>query len=131
MANAAPQSTLFASLRRMLGTVLEIAQVRLELLGTEVEFEKRRLLEGLLWGAVGLMVLGVGLVLACGFVVLLFWDGYRLPALGVMTLLFLGIGVWLLHDAKKRLRPREHVFGQSVTELRRDRAGLQAADSHE
>lgn len=131
MANTAPESTLFASLRRMLGTLLEMAQVRLELLGTEVEFEKRRLLEGLLWGAVGLTVLGVGLVLACGFVVLLLWDGYRLPALGVMTLLFLGIGVWLLHDAKKRLYQHEHVFSQSVAELRRDRAGLQAADSHE
>ena len=75
MADSPLESGLFASVRRMLGTVLEIAQVRLELLGTEVEFEKRRLLDGLLWGALGLMVVGVGLVLACGFVILLFWEG--------------------------------------------------------
>jgi uncharacterized membrane protein YqjE len=131
MADSPLESGLFASVRRMLGTVLEIAQVRLELLGTEVEFEKRRLLDGLLWGALGLMVVGVGLVLACGFVILLFWEGYRLPALGVLTLLFLGLGVWLLQEAKRRLHQREHLFSKSVTELRRDRSGSQTGDAHE
>jgi uncharacterized membrane protein YqjE len=131
MADSHLESGLFASVRRMLGTVLEIAQVRLELLGTELEFEKRRLLDGLLWGALGLMVVGVGLVLACGFVILLFWEGYRLPALGVLTMLFLGMGAWLLQEAKRRLHQREHLFSQSVTELKHDRSGAQSGDAHE
>ena len=35
----------------------------------------------------GLMLLGLGLVLLIAFLLLLLWDGYRLPALGVLTLL--------------------------------------------
>lgn len=131
MNDPARESGLFASLRRLLATTLEIAQVRLELLGTEVEFEKQRLLGGLLWGAVALMALGVGLVLACGFVVLLFWEGYRLPALGVMTLLFLAGGALLMQEALKRLSNRAGVFGKSVAELASDRAGLQTSSQHE
>ncbi|MHB8948325.1 MAG: phage holin family protein [Rhodoferax sp.] len=79
----------FASLRRLLGTVLEIAHVRLELLGIELELEKRRLLDALLLGLLALLMAGVGLVLLCGFIILLFWEGYRLAAVGVMMLLVL------------------------------------------
>lgn len=122
---------LFASLRRLLGTALEMAQVRLELFSTEVELEKRRLFDGLLWAVIALLVLGVGLVLLCGFIVLLFWDGYRLPALGLMTLLFLAGGLLLLRQARRSLRSPNGMFGASVAELGRDRAGLQASNQHE
>jgi uncharacterized membrane protein YqjE len=117
-------SGLFASLRRLLATALEIAQVRLELLSNELELEKRRILEGLFWGAVALMILGVGLVLLCGFVILLFWDGYRLPAVGVMALLFLAGGVLLMRDVQKKLSSPGGVFKASAAELEQDRAGL-------
>ena len=48
---------LFASLSRLLATVLHMAQVRLQLLGTEVELEKRRLFDGLLWAGIAIVVL--------------------------------------------------------------------------
>ena len=121
---------LFASLSRLLGTVLETAQVRLELLGTEIEFEKRRLFDGLLWGAVALLVLGVGLVLLCGFVILLFWDGYRLAAVGVIATLFLAGGTFLMSIARRRLRNPGTMFEASVAELEQDRAGLQTPEQH-
>ena len=124
-------SGLFASLRRLLATVHEMAQVRLELLGTEVELEKRRLFDGLLWGAVALLVLGVGLVLLCGFVILLFWEGYRLAAVGVMALLFLAGGALLMREMRQRLRNPTGMFNASVAELKRDRAELHVSDQHE
>ena len=65
---------LFSSLRQLLGAALETAHIRLELLGTELEFEKRRIFDGLVLGAVALLFLGLGLVLLCGTVVLLFWE---------------------------------------------------------
>lgn len=131
MSDPVSATGLFSSLRRLLGTVLEIAQVRLELFGTEIELEKRRLFDGLLWAVIGLLVSGVGLVLLCGFIILLFWDGYRLPALGLMTLLFLAGGLLLLRLARQRLRSRTGMFNASVTELERDRAGLQPSSQHE
>ena len=115
---------LFSSLRRLLGTVLEIAEVRLALLSTEVELEKRRLFDALLWGAVAMLVLATGLTLLCGFVILLFSEGYRLAALGVMALLFLGAGWLLLQQARKRLSSPGGMLAGSVAELQRDRNSI-------
>lgn len=131
MSDPVQESGLLASLRRLLATVLEIARVRLALVGTEIEFEKRRLFDGLLWGAVALLVLGSGLVLLCGFVILLFWEAYRLAAVGVMALLFLVGGVLLMREARQRLRSPAGMFNASAVELKRDQAGLQASEQHE
>lgn len=131
MSQPVQETGLFASVRRLLATALEMAQVRLDLLSTELELEKRRLFDGLLWGAAGLLAVGLGLVLLCGFVILLFWEGYRLAAVGVMTLLFLGAGALLLREARQRLRNVGGMFYASVTELERDRAGLQTSGHDE
>ena len=92
MSHSAPATGLLASLRRLLGTVLEMAQVKLEIFGNELELEKRRLADGLLWGAAALVMLSLGLVLLCGFVVLLFWDGYRLAAHGYGVIVLIDPG---------------------------------------
>jgi uncharacterized membrane protein YqjE len=131
MSGPIPTGGLFASLRRLLGTVLEIAEVRLSLLSTEVELEKRRLFDALLWAAIGLLMLGTGLLLLCGFVILLFSEAYRLPALGVLALLFLGGGLLLLRQARQGLRSPDGLFGASVAELQRDQNGLTKAAQHE
>lgn len=131
MSEPVKETGLFASVRRLLATALEMAQVRLDLFSTELELEKRRLFDGLLWGAAGLLAVGLGLVLLCGFVILLFWDGYRLAAVGVMTLLFLGGGALLLRASRQRLRSAGGMFNASVKELERDQAGLHAPDQHE
>lgn len=115
---------IFASLRGLLATALEIAEVRLELLSTEVEEEKMRLIDGLFWAGLSLMMLGIGVVLLSGFVVMLFWDGYRLAALGVLALLFLTASGLLYFFAQRRLRNPGGLFRASVTELARDRKGL-------
>jgi uncharacterized membrane protein YqjE len=123
-----PGGGLLASLRRALGSVLELAQTRLELLNCEVEQEKLRLFDALWWGVLSLLLLGVGLVLALAFVVLLLQEGYRLPALGVLTLLCTGGGLGLLRVARRRLRSPGGVFAASAGEIARDRAGLASGD---
>lgn len=125
------ESGLFVSLRRLLATVLEMAQVRLALLSTEVEIEKQRLFEGLLWAALALLAMGVGLILLCGFVILLFSEGYRLAALGTMSLLFLFGGVLLIREARRHFCNSKGLFNASLAELDRDIAGLQASSQYE
>ncbi len=121
---AASSKGLFASLRRLIDTGLEMAQVRVELLVLELEIEKRRVFDGLLRAALALLLLGVGLVLLMGLVLMMFWDGYRLPALVVMTVLFLGGGLWLCRSARAKLSNRDGAFSGSRTELARDREAL-------
>ena len=126
MSEPLQENGLFASLRRLLVTALDIAQVRLELLSTEIELEKKRLYTGLLWGLVAMLVVGVGVVLFCGFVILLFWEGYRLAAVGVMAGVFLVSGGVLLRMAHQRLCVSGGLFSASVEELARDRDGLKS-----
>ena len=131
MSETAKGRGLFASLRRLLATALDIAQVRLELLGTEIELEKRRVFDGLLWGAFALLVVGVGLVLLCGFVILLFWDGYRLTAVGVLAVLFLVGGGILVQQARQRLRTPGGMLAANINEIKHDRDALTTTDQHE
>jgi uncharacterized membrane protein YqjE len=124
MAQSPQEAGLLVSFKRLCATVIEIGQARLELVSTELELEKKRLFEGLLWALAALLVLGVGLVLLCGFIIFLLWEGYRLPALGVLTVSFLA-GAWaLLRQARKRLSDPKGMFSASVSELSKDRQAL-------
>jgi len=130
MTPPATPAGLFASLRRLAGTALEIARVRLELFASELEQEKLRLYDALVIGAIGLVMVGLALVLAVGFVVLLFQEGYRLPAVGVLALAFGIGGGWLLRRAREALRAGDGgPFALTLGELRRDEAGPGAADA--
>ena len=122
---AAASPGLLDSLRRLLDTALGLAQARLQLFGSELEEEKLRLFDVLWLAALALLLLGLALVLLLGFVVLLFWDPYRLPAVGVLTLVLGGGGVWLLLRARSLLQASDGgPFALSLAELRRDRDAL-------
>ena len=77
---------------------------------------------------VGLLLLGLGLLLLIGFLLMLLWDGYRLPALGVLTLLCIGGGALLLQAAKRRLRDGDELLAATRAEFERDRTALRAPD---
>ena len=116
---------LFHSLRTLLATALGTVQLRLALVGTELEAEKLRLFDALWRVGLGLLMLGVAAVLAAAFVLLLFWDSYRLAALGVMLLLFVAGGVALLVWARAGLQASEGgPFALTLGELQRDLEGL-------
>ncbi len=121
---------LFKSLRRLLDTAVGIVEVRLELFGSELEQQKLRLFDALLRAAIGLVLVSLALVLAIGFVVMLFQEGYRLSAVGVLMLGFGGAGWWLLHRAREQLRAGDGgLFSLSLGELRRDLEGLRGGDA--
>lgn len=117
---------LFASVRQLLGTVLEFAQIRIALISNEIEQEKLRLFGGLLWAGLALLMLGLGALLLTIFIVVLFWDSYRLQALGGLAILFLSVGSGLLGVAYTRLRKPGGLFHNSAEELFRDRVAMGA-----
>ena len=124
----ASRAGLFESLRQLLNTALELAQVRLELLVADLQLEKLRLVDVALRALLGLLLLGLGLLLLIGFLLMLLWDGYRLPALGVLTVLCLGGGALLLQAAKRRLRDGDELLAATRAEFERDRAALRPRD---
>ena len=122
---------LFGQLQGSLGTAIDLLRVRLGLLGTELELEKHRIGIGLFWGAAALLSLTVAAVLLCGFVILLLWDGYRLAAVGVLSLCFFGVGWRLLEVARRRLSAESNLFSVSLAELERDRAAFTPSSPNE
>lgn len=121
---AAAGEGLFVSLRRLGGTTLEFARIRLELLSTEVEQQKLAILSAFVWAALGSMCAAVGLVLLSGFIVLMFWDGYRLQALGVLAGVYGVAAVLILRYALRKIQTPSGAFAASRAELLRDHAAL-------
>ena len=128
MSEPAPRAGLFDSLRQLLATAVAVAQVRLELLATDLELERNRLVGGALYALLGLMLLGLGLVLGVVLVLLLLWDSHRIAALVAMIVLFAGVGLALLHHARRRLASGESLLSATTAELARDRAALEGRD---
>lgn len=125
----ASRAGLFESLRRLLGTALEIGQVRLELLAADLEIEKLRLVDAAMRALLGLVLVALGLLMLIALLLLLLWDGYRLPALAVLTLLCL-LGGWaLLRAARRRLHRGDMMFAATRAEFERDQAALRPPGS--
>jgi uncharacterized membrane protein YqjE len=123
-----PAAGLFGSLGRLLGTVLEMAQVRLDLLSAEIQREKLRVFDGLVWAAVALLFIGLGLLLLAALLVLLAPEPLRLWLLALLALASLGAGAWLVRQAARRLNTPAGSLAATRQELALDRANLNPPD---
>ena len=119
-----PAGGLFASVRDLLATALAIVHTRLELVTTEIEEELHRVAEILLWMFVVVFFAGLTVLMLALVVVVAFWEGHRLLAAALMTLVFLGVtgGALLLVRAKVHARPK--LLEATLDEIRRDRDAL-------
>jgi uncharacterized membrane protein YqjE len=115
---------LLASLRNFAATLMAVAQTRLELLANEVEEEKLRLGQLLLFGSIALFCLAVGSVFLAIFVTVLLWDSHRLLVLGGFSVLFLGVGGAAVVMFRARASARSRLFSTSLAELGKDRQQL-------
>jgi uncharacterized membrane protein YqjE len=112
------------SLRNLAATLVALVQTRLELLVTEIEEERVRLLELLLWAAGALFCLGVGILLFTILLIAVFWDSHRISVIAVLTGVFLAAGIGLAIGARNRIQIRSRLFSASLNELARDQDQL-------
>ncbi|HWN30373.1 MAG TPA: phage holin family protein [Burkholderiales bacterium] len=112
---------LFESLKTLLATLVAIAHTRLDLLSTDLEEERDRLMSLLVLVLVALFCLGVGVVLLMILVVVAFWDTNRLLVLGVITGLFLAASAAAWGFAMHKARTKPRLFEASLSELSKDR----------
>lgn len=115
---------LMGALQRLGSHGLELVQLRLSLLGTELEAEKQRLMRGLLGLLLVVLLLGATLVLFSLTLLLLTPDAWRwASALGLALLN--GLGAWLLWQRVQTvLSAPGGIFATSLAELQRDRDSL-------
>ena len=120
-------SRLMSSLQGLTATLVAIFQTRLELLATEVEEEKQRMLAVLGWGAVAVLMGTVACVFLAGFITVLLWDSHPLLALGGLTLAFAlaCAGAWRRVNAI--VQAPGGALTASLAELQADHDALAAA----
>jgi len=119
---------LMGSIRQLLSTVTSIASTRLELLVNEVQEERLRLTQMLLFTLFALFCFGVGILLLTAFIVVLFWDDHRLAVLGALSALFFALGALTAMLLRSKAQAKPRLFSASLAELTKDRAQLSAGD---
>ena len=117
---------LMDSLKRMLRTLLYIAQSRLELLGYEIEEERLRLGMMLLLGSLALFFLGLGILLCTTLIVVYCWDTHRELVLASLSTLFFIAGIFFAYHLRHLARARPRLFTCSLAELANDLEQLDA-----
>ncbi len=115
-----------ARVRGLFADVIELAQVRFELLTIEARLEISRLTWLAALGALAVVFVSFGLIFLSIFLTVLLWDTHRLVALGIFTTLFLGGGLVLALLAWQRARQGAQMFAATRDELRRDQERLRA-----
>src|SRR6185295_19519222 len=91
---------LLASLRKLGSTFLELLQTRLELIATEIEEERTRLIRLLILSAVAGFFLALGIVVLTFFIIVLAWDTHRVLATGILAVLYLAAGIFAAMKAR-------------------------------
>ncbi len=115
---------LLGALQRLGNHGLELVQLRLSLLGTELEAEKQRLMRGLLGLLLVVLLLGATLVLVSLTLLLLTPDAWRWASALGLSLLH-GLGAWLLWGrVQTAMSAPGGLFAGSLAELQRDRDSL-------
>ena len=114
---------LFSALKNLVATLLAIGKTRAELLVTELEEEKFRLMS--LWakaiGAAFLLALGVVMLVCC--IALAFWE-QGVIVFGIFAALFVGGGLVLASSLKRQASQPSKMFKASLSELEADMAQL-------
>lgn len=115
-----PGEGLFTSLKNLTVTLIAIIHTRLELLSTDLEEGRERFISLLAMIFVALFCLCFGAVLLTILIVVVFWDTYRLLALGSLTGLFIISGAVLGALAVRALKSMPRMFEASLAELIKD-----------
>ena len=115
-----PATNLLRSLVQLGGTLLGVAQTRLELLTTELSEDLARSAEILLWAAVALLAAVLTALLAGLAVVVYFWDTHRMCAVLGVTAAYALLAAAAALGARRRLRAKPRLLDATRAELEHD-----------
>ena len=116
-------------MRQLLLNAIDMVHVRLELIETEIELEKRRLFDGALLAALAMVFLSVGILIMCGLIIVLFFENNKVAASLSLSGLFLVMAALLIAKSRMSLKNSDGVFLNSKNELRNDQASLKSIKS--
>ncbi|MDH4166418.1 MAG: phage holin family protein [Gammaproteobacteria bacterium] len=111
---------LFDSLRALIATLVAMAHTRVELFGTELEEEVRRVVALLLGGVLVLALASVALVFSGLVVIAAYWDTHRVAATAGVAIGFMVLAAVSYLVVRERTRRRSRLLSSTLDELERD-----------
>ena len=115
---------ILAAAGRIAATLVAMAGTRLELAAVEFQEDARRLLGYLAWSLLAVFLAAGAFMLVALFVIVLFWDDYRLQAIAGMAILFAAGAGLILMKVKAGFNSQPVMFASTLAELRNDVAYL-------
>jgi uncharacterized membrane protein YqjE len=112
--------TILAAVGRIAATVVAMIGTRLELAAVEFQEDARRLLGYLAWTLLAVFLAGGACLLVALFVIVLFWDDYRLQAIAGMAILFAATAGTIVLKVRSGLDKQAALFSGTLAELRND-----------
>ncbi len=111
---------LFDSLRALMTTLVAMAHTRVELFGTEIEEEVRRVVVLLLGGLVVLALASLALLFSSLVVIAAYWDTHRLAATVCVAVGYVVLTGASYLALRARTRRRSRLLASTLDELERD-----------
>jgi uncharacterized membrane protein YqjE len=111
---------ILATAGRIAATLAAMVGTRLELAAVEFQEDARRLLGYLAWSLLAVFLAAGSTMLAALFVILLFWDTYRLQAVAGMAALLGVAALLIVSSVRSKLNAQTPLFADTLAELRKD-----------
>jgi uncharacterized membrane protein YqjE len=111
---------LLATAGRIASTLVAMVGTRLELAAVEFQEDARRLLGYLAWALLAVFLAAGAAMLVALFVILLFWDTYRLQAVAGMAVLLGVAALLIVSNVRSKLNAQTPLFAATLAELRND-----------
>ena len=115
---------LFDSAKALVGTLAALAHTRLELLSTELQEEIGRVALLLLWGAMALFFVFLGIIFLALVILIFFWDDHRVLVASLLAVVFIVLAVVAGAAAWRQIAAKPRPFDASLSELGKDREQL-------
>ncbi len=120
---------LVQSIRAGIAALSSGLQTRLSLAATEMEEEGERLKHTLVLTLLLFFGLGFGIILLTIFVVVIFWEGGWVYAVGCLAVLYIGVGITAGLMLRNVVRRKPRLFSATLGELAKDRDRFRRASS--
>ena len=111
---------LFDSLRSLIATLIAMAHTRVELFGTEIEEEVRRVVTLMLGGVLVLALASLALLFSGLVVIAAYWDTHRVAAAVSVAVGFIVLAAVSYLALRERTRRRSRLLSSTLDELERD-----------
>jgi uncharacterized membrane protein YqjE len=113
-------------LKAVLGTLGVAFHTRAELFVTELEEERERLKQALLFTLLAVFGLSLGFILLTIFLVAIFWERGWIGAIAGLAMIYLAVGGYAVLKLRSALLGRPGLFPATLGELGKDRDRFKA-----